>query len=160
MRACVYGCMYVCMYLCLPLDLGQPRAGIGAVLRVGVPSSCVHPPHLTNFGPFLGHEWLTKTRTVLQYWRVTGGPRALNQGNILPSLPQTPHGLSAPSAPLPPLIVGPAPLAQGEPQGLGDRAREGKVPLPLVKTSLPELASPHPAPYPHTNQGRLKLKLT
>lgn len=41
----------------------------------GAPSFCLHPPHLTNFGPFLGREWLAKTRTVLQYWRVTGGWR-------------------------------------------------------------------------------------
>lgn len=26
----------------------------------GAPSFCLHPPHLTNFGPFLGREWLTK----------------------------------------------------------------------------------------------------
>lgn len=75
------------------------------------------------------------------------GLRALNQGNILPSLPQTPHSLRVP---LPPLVVGPAFLAQGELQGLGDWAGVGKVPLSLVKTSLPELASLLPAPYPPT----------
>lgn len=47
--------------------------------RGGAPSSCLHPPHLPNFGPFLGHEWLTETETVLQYWRVMG-PGGLESG--------------------------------------------------------------------------------
>lgn len=111
---CAHVCVYasVCLSVSLSLDLGQHGQGQeqwsdDVAPEGGAPSSCLHPPHLTNFGPFLGHKWLTKTRTVLQYWRVTGGwgLGALNQGNILPSLPQTPHGLRASLGPPFPFIA-------------------------------------------------------
>lgn len=75
---CVCVCVRASMCICLSVSHGPVAAGQGQgreqrsdeaawACRVG------RLPRLTNFGPFLGQEWLTKTRTVLQYWRVTGG---------------------------------------------------------------------------------------
>lgn len=107
----------VCLSV-LPLDLGRPRARVGAAASTGAgaPSSCALYP-LTNSGPFPGHEWLTykkktkqknKQKNKTDQYSSIGeflGAGALNQGNILPSLPWTPLHLRAPSGPPPPLLV-------------------------------------------------------
>lgn len=110
-RVCV--CVCARMSVCLSLSHGPVAAGQGQgqeqrfdeaawACRVG------HLPRLTNFGPFLGQEWLTKTRTVLQYWRVTGGWGL--QIRVLASLPSPRSTWSQGPlrAPLPPLVFGPS----------------------------------------------------
>lgn len=94
----------------------------------GTPSFCLHPPHLTNFGPFLGAGMVNKNQTSTPILESNWGLGALNQGNVLPSLPQTPTRSPGPlRAPLPQLIGGPASLAQGESQGSGGWGKGGGV---------------------------------
>lgn len=62
----------------------------------GAPSSCLHPL-TTNFGPFLGPKWLTKTRNCTPVLESNWGLGL--QIRVISCLSsQTPHGLSAPVA--------------------------------------------------------------
>lgn len=78
---CVCMCVYVCVSVCLSLIPG-PRAAKGRDRRSGqmkqrqrgdLPALICTLPTSPPLLPLWGHEWLTKTRVVLQYWRVTGG---------------------------------------------------------------------------------------
>lgn len=150
-RVYVCVCVRVCVHVCTSVspDLGQPRTGIGAVLRRGAPSSCLHPHQLWSLS---GACVVNKNQNSTPIWESDWGLRALNQGKSCLPFPRSLMLLVPPQSSPPSTRVGPASLAQGEPQGLGDRAREGQVPLPFVKTSLPELASLLPAPDRHLHQ--------
>lgn len=107
---CVCVCMCMCMCVCVFLSVclsspgpGAARAETGAVVstRGGSSQLLFVPSPLTNSGPFQGHEWLTKNQKSTPVLESNWGLGVLNQGNILPSLLQTPLGLRAPWAPFP-----------------------------------------------------------
>ena len=63
----------------------------------GAVSSCLHPltsPTLVPFWGLMVNKNQNRTPILESNW----GLGALNQGNSLPFLPQTPHGLRAPPA--------------------------------------------------------------
>lgn len=72
--ACVYVCVcvYVCTHVCTSVspNLGQPRTGIGAVLRRGAPSSCLHPHQLWSLS---GACVVNKNQSRTPIWESDGG---------------------------------------------------------------------------------------
>lgn len=126
-QACV-SCVCICVSMC-PLDQGQLKPGMGAMLRPGSSRggglSSSLPPPTPTLVPLWGMNGSGKLE---QYWRGTG-TGDLNQSNCLRG-PQKP--LSSPSSPL-----GVAALAPGQLQRLRGLGWEWGVKCHFLrKTSL------------------------